>query len=664
MKSTLNIFGFLAFFLSPFSSFSQCPAGETELTITFVISGSSTGFGWEIFGNGGSPVYASGGNYLDNSTNTEQVCLQNDQYLIFSIDNPNLNALAPGYVQLSMPGHVLEFVEDLTTFNHTFVFNVTPPEANMVEVILPNYPTQQEQEVKAKLTNLGTYDITEVEAHWQQPGNGVRIQTFSFTSSPIAPGDTATIVFDEKWEPSAGNQTMNVKIREINNDANWTPAVQEVGKSVVVSPSIPNRIQEYVDSLVTFTTVATGQWGLDNPVDLAWHSELGRDELWILNQRDSTIGGATVTYISPEEDNLSPEWREDDFALDYMQVPTAMAFNENGEWASTSGVKDVNQMGGTFAGPTVWSGNLDVHGDASNGEGSHLDDLQDNPYAMGVAYERENVFWVYDGWHGHIVRNDFSALHGVGGNYHEDARVSRYTSLGLDSGVHEIPCHMAMAEDRQTLYYVDNPNGKLMRFDTHSGIEMGPYPMINENLASNFQIGFVTPEVLADSGLVSPTGLALNNKFALVTDDANGDIIIYNLDSVPGQMEVARLHTGTAGIRGLEIGPEGKIWYVTGEDNRLMRVDFVATGLDELATENNDFTLFPNPGNGMVHLNLPTNFKGGQLEVLDASGKLVFEENLTAVSQYNFQTENLAAGVYVIRLKTASAIGAKRLVVK
>ena len=82
--------------------------------------------------------------------------------------------------------------------------------------------------------------------------------------------------------------------------------------------------------------------------------------------------------------------------------------------ATTSGILDANRRGGSFTGPALWSGNLDIYAKPSGGNGSHLDMLHGSPFSMGIASEKENAYWVFDGYNQHIVRYDFGGDHGPG----------------------------------------------------------------------------------------------------------------------------------------------------------------------------------------------------------------------------------------------------------
>ena len=73
--------------------------------------------------------------------------------------------------------------------------------------------------------------------------------------------------------------------------------------------------------------------------------------------------------------------------------------------------------------------------------------LHESPYSQGVAWEIDNVFWIFDGYNNDIVRYDFVDDHNPGNSYHGDAIVRRYSdeSVAKDpAGI--VPSHMILDE--------------------------------------------------------------------------------------------------------------------------------------------------------------------------------------------------------------------------
>ena len=71
------------------------------------------------------------------------------------------------------------------------------------------------------------------------------------------------------------------------------------------------------------------------------------------------------------------------------------------------------------------------------------------------------------------------------------------------------------------------------------------------------------------TGLSKPSGIALDGDTLFVGDWKTGEILAFDLEG----NELGRIQTPAEGLMGIEVGPEGKLWYVDGAANELVRVD-------------------------------------------------------------------------------------------
>ena len=78
---------------------------------------------------------------------------------------------------------------------------------------------------------------------------------------------------------------------------------------------------------------------------------------------------------------------------------------------------------------------------------------------MGIAWEKDNVYWVFDGYHSSITRYDFNEDHGPGGTVHDDGTVSRYVE-GKVKRVANVVSHMEMDRESNLLYVADTGNNR------------------------------------------------------------------------------------------------------------------------------------------------------------------------------------------------------------
>ncbi|MBK7342995.1 MAG: hypothetical protein IPJ06_07800 [Saprospiraceae bacterium] len=231
-----------------------------------------------------------------------------------------------------------------------------------------------------------------------------------------------------------GDFNVSVDIVMINGslDEDQTNNALNFDIEIYEKVTVPNLIDDYLIAEPVFHTLAAASKDLDKPNDLDFFPILGKDELWIVNERNESSGGSTLTINNASSENPTYLHREDGNAWHFMSIPTGIAFGNNLNFATPPGVKDANHSNGTFTGPTLWSSDPDIYAKPSGGNGSHLDMLHGSPYSMGIAHEIDNAYWVFDSWNQTIVRYDFQEDHGPGNDDHDDGIVRRYLEITVN----------------------------------------------------------------------------------------------------------------------------------------------------------------------------------------------------------------------------------------
>jgi hypothetical protein len=309
--------------------------------------------------------------------------------------------------------------------------------------------------------------------------------------------------------------------------------------------------------------------------DIEFHPE--RDELWVLNRefevpglcteanfrsaRCNSMWGTTTLIKSPGSPFQSAEELVDGNAWHFMRRPTSLAMNGQGGFgtcgeAATGNFEDNDVM---FIGPSLWSTDLDVYAQPSGGNGSHLDMLHATPWCMGMAHERDNVFWVFNGHVGAIDRYDFHEDHGPGADDHSDGEIFRYVP-GQVKRLPNVPSHMVFNDDDAHLYIVDTGNARLVKLDTTIGTLGGPFTPVYEPLASyGFMEGTMITEVVANDVLVQPSGLELHEGTLYVSDHATGMLHAFDLEG--NLLRSLQTPLGEGSLAGIDVGPKGKLWF-------------------------------------------------------------------------------------------------------
>ena len=311
----------------------------------------------------------------------------------------------------------------------------------------------------------------------------------------------------------------------------------------------------------TFTTIATAADGLDVPRDLTIHPT--RDQLWTINQ-----GTEGITIVSdPGGSRQRAETLIDVMHEHFMSEPSAIAFGKTGTFATCQ--ESINH-GNHFMGPTLWQTDVYAQVNQEVGSpllGSHIDMLHQSPLCMGIAHDHDNVYWVFDGQNGHVVRYDFQRDHGPGYDDHSDGIVRRYPEATLRRRA-GVPGHLVLDASTGFLYAADTGRDRVIRLDTTTGTATPLAPPRNEPLIEYSQVRGATVEVFA-TGIAGASGLAIANGRLFVGSFDTGEIVAVDLAT---GAELGRVATGASGLMGLAWG-QGKLWFADGVANKVVRID-------------------------------------------------------------------------------------------
>ena len=324
--------------------------------------------------------------------------------------------------------------------------------------------------------------------------------------------------------------------------------------------------------------------GLKNPRDLdfnTYHSDM--NELWVINENsatfDSNFGGSTVTFYNVGTDSQWTDYRKDSYSGHFMHTASAIAFSDNGGFANTLDIQDANgNPSGYFSGCSLWESDTSIYARVNqNGPelGSHWDMLHQSPFSVGIAAETANIYWLFDGFHNTIAKYNFQEPHSDhehGGEDHSDGLVYRYDEVVVER-VSGLSSHMVIDQGSDLLYVCDTGNNRIIRMNINSGsinYSLTPY---GENIEGYYSMHNAEYETVIDSGLINPTGIDIYNNYLLVSDYSNGEIIIYNIEQQNNFQEIQRIQTNLSNdVMGIKVGPDGSIWYVCTNSNKLYQI--------------------------------------------------------------------------------------------
>jgi sugar lactone lactonase YvrE len=254
----------------------------------------------------------------------------------------------------------------------------------------------------------------------------------------------------------------------------------------------------------------------------------------------------------------------------FFAHPAAVAFGTSEYAASAQDTDEVTQMSTPedFMGPTLWSTDLDLF-DA--GWASHMDMLHNSPSSSGIAWEKDNIFWVFDGYHESLTRYNFNEDHGPGGEDHSDGEVWRYAE-GEVSYVDGVASHLVFDPNTEFLWVADTGNNRIAFLDTNSGTEGGNvrpnYDYIRQKRVNDaFLITLVDGAV---HDMQQPSGIELHDDMLFVSDHGTGFIYAFTLQ---GEL-VDWLDTGlgSGALSGMSFHPDGSLYVTNSKANEVIRI--------------------------------------------------------------------------------------------
>jgi hypothetical protein len=282
--------------------------------------------------------------------------------------------------------------------------------------------------------------------------------------------------------------------------------------------------------------------------------ESARASCAVLEGQIALVQGAT-------SDAPSMVIKKDGNAWHFMRRPTSIAFGENGNLATCGEARTDNfeDEAIDYSGPVLWASDPAIFGvrPKPGQNGTHLDMLHESPFCMGVAYEQDNAYWVFNGKLGALDRYDFHVPHVIGGEDHSDGELSRYVEGQLQR-VPEVPSHLALDRARRQLYVADTAGGRILRLDIDSGVPGADVPTLDP-ISVHRQMDGASLEQLVAPGLLSaPSGIAVTAERVIATDNATSRIWWFKLDGSP----LGSLDTGlpAGSLSGIAVGPDGKLY--------------------------------------------------------------------------------------------------------
>ncbi|MBC7383263.1 MAG: T9SS type A sorting domain-containing protein [Bacteroidia bacterium] len=432
-------------------------------------------------------------------------------------------------------------------------------------------------------------------------------------------------------------------------------------KSAYSQQTIDSYVRDSINNV--FTVVASSSNALNSPVDLDFYpNQTTRPfELWILNQGTSATGGSTVIVSNANQSTRTSTYVKDGNAWHFMSMASAIAFGDS-LWATSADVLDANHSSGRYSGPTLWPGNLDVYGVVGNPSnatfnGSHLDMIHQSPYSKGIAFEKNLVYWVLDGYERNIKRYDYIKTHEPGGEDHSAGSVQVYPEFTFNKHA-TLPSHIVIDANKKYLYGCDPVGKRVFRIDITTGIVNGPGTKVNnEPLASyNTCSGLVFKDVVT-TGLISPVGIDIYGDRLIVTDNATDEIIIYDIYNFNEIGRIKLRYAVNPDPMGIKVGPDGKIYFADKLNKKVYQIDnskVFALDAKEVLSSKEIAMVYPNPATNEIFVQLNNSpDQSASYTVINVMGEVVWQQNITGVST-RIDISTFKSGIYFLKLNSTN----------
>ncbi len=331
---------------------------------------------------------------------------------------------------------------------------------------------------------------------------------------------------------------------------------------------------------VKLVALPTAARCLAQPWDLAFNPRTP-GQLWVVNHGDDSvcIVHEATGAAAKSENRLSPGHEH------FMPRPSGIAFGGDktsfgvpGTFATANDTAGDGRPddGGLWNGITLWPSDLKTFAVFKGPDGnSHLDMLHDSPLARGIAWERDNIYWVFGSHLGDITRYDFAMDHDRGNSNHRDGKQWHYLA-GQVKGVNGVPSHLAYHEPTKSLFIADTGNKRVLKLDTASGTmsptrHTRPNDRVETVLDAVMENAKVVDLVPAGGDLKAPAGLDLAGEVVVVGDHATG--VIHAYDQTGKRLNWLDTGAGPNAITGLAVGPDRRLYFLNAKTNQVFRIE-------------------------------------------------------------------------------------------
>jgi len=678
MKKILHLLIFVLFFVH-FDGYTQCPGGETEVTVTVHTDNWGTETSWSLTGPGGTPVYLSVAKdtYDDGSEvhDVQTVCVPIDAELVFIIEDSYGDGMCSGegdgYYSVSVYDFTYASGCDIGKGEETTFFASVPPNNNAVmdEINVPLFLEAGDVEITGEFRNKGVNTIASIDVNWTI--NDGTVNTKSLSSLSIASHETYDFTHDVVWVASDLLTTNDLKvwISNINGTVDDVPENDTVSSKIFILDEVAEKrvlIEHFTNAscppcasqnpkLDALLEEKLNEWQVTHVAYHTWWP--GTDPMWDFN-----------VAVSPNPD------------LDSNRV----------RYYGVGGVPNVVLSGNKFQGAPIGVNQEMI--DADWKRPGLFNVTTDLTYANDSVYVDVDLVSLADFNEGELVAHvllvedkSYDSAPGSNGET-EFPDVMRYmfpdvngTALGLPTFNQEFNLSFKhkmddeVSDKMELIVFVQNNDGKEI---------YGVYQLLTNLYAPNvyFNVFDEQENVVPDNDFMANFSIAVRNvggeiitsedtKIYLRSDSINGEAVPHTKTISEGHNVITikpdnDLKSQTTFYLGVETGLEGYNSIPVEATNITFKTGW-GVGIEEIINEN-EVVFYPNPARDNIYLKLNVKERSAvEIQVYNESGQLVkiSDKGRLSVGEHNINLDlsKLNNGLYFVKVTTENSSVTKKV---
>ena len=205
-------------------AYGQCPAGQTEVTFELTLDRYGSEVTWEITGQGGTPVYESGGPYTDQASNGAYpqpdvtFCVPDGTVLEVTINDDFGDGICcawgNGSWALSVGGTELASGAEYEDVDGATVV-IGGTDLGITSSNVPSIAVAGNVTISGTVQNFGTESVSSFTLDYAID-NGTPVQQVFSTTVPV--GGTAPFSFTTPWAATGGEYTLDIELSGVSGD--------------------------------------------------------------------------------------------------------------------------------------------------------------------------------------------------------------------------------------------------------------------------------------------------------------------------------------------------------------------------------------------------------------------------------------------------------------